>query len=167
MPFRRNDRNGRKIFRSEACFRPLEIFARAPTLSFAQADARVAAIRALRVSICLPDAGRRTGARKPVRRHASFEENCIMSDLYFGTDLFNEFDRMQRQMASLFGPFPSSIRASRFGAFPTVNIGTTDDSIEIVAFAPGVDPTALDVSIDRGLLTISGERKTAQPDTTD
>ncbi|MFL9858717.1 hypothetical protein PQR72_23815 [Paraburkholderia madseniana] len=76
--------------------RPLEIFARAPILSFAQADARVAAIRALRVSICLPDAGRRTGARKPVRCHASFEENCIMSDLYFGTDLFNEFDRMQR-----------------------------------------------------------------------
>ncbi|MFL9858716.1 Hsp20/alpha crystallin family protein [Paraburkholderia madseniana] len=70
-------------------------------------------------------------------------------------------------MASLFGPFPSSIRASRFGTFPTVNIGTTYDSIEIVAFAPGVDPTALDVSIDRGLLTISGERKTAQPDTTD
>ncbi|MBC8742134.1 Hsp20/alpha crystallin family protein, partial [Paraburkholderia sp. UCT31] len=29
-----------------------------------------------------------------------------MSDLYFGTDLFSEFDRLQRQMASLFGGFP-------------------------------------------------------------
>ncbi|MFP3501117.1 Hsp20/alpha crystallin family protein [Burkholderia sp. SIMBA_062] len=88
-----------------------------------------------------------------------------MSDLYFGTDLFSEFDRLQQQMAQLFGGFPSSIRASRFGTFPQVNIGATDDSIEIVAFAPGVEAGAFDVSIDKGLLTISGERKSSQPDT--
>jgi HSP20 family protein len=68
-------------------------------------------------------------------------------------------------MAQLFGGFPSSIRASRFGTFPQVNIGATDDSIEIVAFAPGVEAGAFDVSIDKGLLTISGERKSSQPDT--
>lgn len=88
-----------------------------------------------------------------------------MSDLYFGTDLFSEFDRLQQQMAQLFGGFPSSIRASRFGTFPQVNIGATDDSIEIVAFAPGVEAGAFDVSIDKGLLTISGERKSSQTDT--
>lgn len=33
-----------------------------------------------------------------------------MSDLFLGTDLFSEFDRLQRQMASLFGGFPYSIR---------------------------------------------------------
>ncbi|OXJ26094.1 MULTISPECIES: Hsp20/alpha crystallin family protein [Burkholderia] len=88
-----------------------------------------------------------------------------MSDLYFGTDLFSEFDRLQQQMAQRFGGFPSSIRASRFGTFPQINIGATDDSIEIVAFAPGVDAAALDVSIDKGLLTIGGERKSAQRDT--
>jgi HSP20 family protein len=87
-----------------------------------------------------------------------------MSDLYSGTDLFSEFDRLQRQMVSLFGGFPSSIRSGRFGAFPQINIGATDDSIEIVAFAPGVDAAALDVSIDKGLLTIGGERKPARPD---
>ncbi|MFL9989372.1 Hsp20/alpha crystallin family protein [Paraburkholderia sediminicola] len=85
-----------------------------------------------------------------------------MSELYSGTDLFSDFDRLQQQMASLFGGFPSSIRAGRLGAFPQVNIGTTDDSIEIVAFAPGVSAAGLDVSIDKGLLTISGERKPAQ-----
>ncbi|MFM0125344.1 Hsp20/alpha crystallin family protein [Paraburkholderia sp. RL18-101-BIB-B] len=85
-----------------------------------------------------------------------------MSDLYSGTDLFSEFDRLQQQMDSLFGGFPSSIRSGRFGAFPQVNIGTTDDSIEIVAFAPGLALADLDVSIDKGLLTISGERKPAQ-----
>jgi HSP20 family protein len=87
-----------------------------------------------------------------------------MSDLYFGTDLSSEFDRLQRQMASLFGGFPFSIRSGRSGAFRQVNIGSTDDSIEIVAFAPGVDPANLDVSIDKGLLTISGERGSAQPE---
>ncbi|MCR4466772.1 MULTISPECIES: Hsp20/alpha crystallin family protein [unclassified Burkholderia] len=88
-----------------------------------------------------------------------------MSDLYFGTDLFSEFDRLQQQMAQLFGGFPSSIRASRLGAFPQINIGATDESIEIVAFAPGVSAAELDVSIDKGLLTLSGERKSTQPDT--
>jgi HSP20 family protein len=85
-----------------------------------------------------------------------------MSDLFSGTDLFSEFDRLQRQMDSLFGGFPSSIRSGRFGAFPQINIGTTEDSIEIVAFAPGLKLADLDVSIDKGLLTISGERKPAQ-----
>ena len=89
-----------------------------------------------------------------------------MSDLYFGTDLFSEFDRLQRQMASAFGGFPSSIRSGRFGAFPQINIGSTDDSIEVVAFAPGIDPKGLDVSIDKGLLSISGQRASVQPETT-
>lgn len=90
-----------------------------------------------------------------------------MSDLFFGSDLFNEFDRMQQQMASLFNGFPSSIRSGRFGTFPQINVGSTDDSIEIVAFAPGIDPKALDVSIDKGLLVISGERETVRSEAAD
>ncbi len=87
-----------------------------------------------------------------------------MSDLYFGTDLFSELDRLQRQMMGLFTGFPSSIRAMQLSAFPQVNIGSTDDSIEIVAFAPGLDPSKIEVSIDKGLLTLSGERKSALPE---
>lgn len=85
-----------------------------------------------------------------------------MSDVYYGTDLFSELDRLQRQMSKLFGGYPSSLRSSRFGTFPHINIGTTDDSVEIVAFAPGVDPAKLDISVDKGLLTIAGERTTTQ-----
>ncbi|AOJ10666.1 Hsp20/alpha crystallin family protein [Burkholderia mayonis] len=85
-----------------------------------------------------------------------------MSDFHFGADLFSEFDRLHRQMTNLFGGLPASIRASRLGAFPPLNVGTTDDSIEIVAFAPGMRAADFDVSIDKGLLTISGERKSAQ-----
>jgi HSP20 family protein len=87
-----------------------------------------------------------------------------MSDVFFGTDLFSEFDRMQRQMANLFGGFPSSLRSGRFGAFPPVNIGATEDSIEIVVFAPGVPANQLEVTVDKGLLTISGERAPVRPE---
>ncbi|MFM0055187.1 Hsp20/alpha crystallin family protein [Paraburkholderia phytofirmans] len=84
-----------------------------------------------------------------------------MSDLYFTTDLFSQFDRLHQQMAALFSGNPSSIRTDRLSAFPQVNVGTTDDTIEIVAFAPGIDPKQLEVSIDKGLLTIAGERPSA------
>ncbi|WGS54974.1 Hsp20/alpha crystallin family protein (plasmid) [Paraburkholderia sp. D15] len=90
-----------------------------------------------------------------------------MSDPYFGADLLSEFESLQRQMSSLFGGFPSSIRSERLAAFPQINIGSTDNSIEIVAFAPGVNPGSLEVSIDKGLLSISGERAAAQPETGD
>lgn len=70
-----------------------------------------------------------------------------MSDLYFGADLFSEFDRLHRQMTNLFGGIPSSIRASRLGAFPPLNIGTTEDSIEIVVFAPGMRAADFDVHV--------------------
>ncbi|MDN6888345.1 Hsp20/alpha crystallin family protein, partial [Variovorax sp. CAN2819] len=34
---------------------------------------------------------------------------------------------------------------------------------EIYAFAPGIDPATLEVHLERGLLTISGERKSVLP----
>ncbi|WGS55186.1 Hsp20/alpha crystallin family protein (plasmid) [Paraburkholderia sp. D15] len=82
-----------------------------------------------------------------------------MSDFYFSNGLFGELDRLQRQMSTLFGNLPSSIRSSRTDAFPPLNIGSTDDSIDVVAFAPGIDPAALEVTVDKGTLTIAGERK--------
>lgn len=90
-----------------------------------------------------------------------------MSDLLFRTDLLGEFDRLQQQMSSLFAGFPASLRATRSEIFPPVNIGSTDDSVEIVAFAPGLDPASIDVSIDKGVLTISGERKPDAPEPAD
>ncbi|WP_423193601.1 Hsp20/alpha crystallin family protein [Cupriavidus sp. H18C2] len=85
-----------------------------------------------------------------------------MNDFLFGNALFSEIDRVQRQMAGLMGGFPSSLRASRQGAFPQLNIGATDDSVEIVAFAPGMQASDFNVSIDKGLLTVSGERRPVQ-----
>lgn len=84
-----------------------------------------------------------------------------MSDFLFGNiggDLFREFDRLQNHLSTLAGGFPASLRSSQ-SFFPPVNVGATDDAIEIVVFAPGFAASQFDVSIDKGLLTIAGERK--------
>lgn len=84
--------------------------------------------------------------------------------LNFPGGLFAEFDRLQREMQQAFGgPMPSSIRAVASGAFPSINVGSTAASVEIYAFAPGIDPSKLEVQIDRGVLTLSGERDAAKP----
>jgi HSP20 family protein len=76
----------------------------------------------------------------------------------FSRDLFAEMDRLQREMQQAFDLSPS-IRGFARGGFPALNVGTTPTSVEIYAFAPGVDPKAIEVEVDRGLLTIRGERK--------
>jgi HSP20 family protein len=75
----------------------------------------------------------------------------------FPRDLFAEVDRLQRELAQAFELSPS-IRGLPRG-FPAMNVGGTAKSVEIYAFAPGVDPKSLDVQIEKGLLTLSGERK--------
>ncbi len=78
----------------------------------------------------------------------------------FARDLFAELDRLQREVNTLFNDSPS-IRGS--GRWPALNIGSTDNSVEIYAFVPGLDPASIDVSLDRGVLSIAGERKSALP----
>lgn len=75
----------------------------------------------------------------------------------FPRDPFAEMDRLQREMRQAFDLSPS-IRGLTRG-FPAMNVGGTPKSVEIYAFVPGVDPSALDVQIEKGVLTISGERK--------
>jgi HSP20 family protein len=80
-------------------------------------------------------------------------------------DLFADFAQLQDRIDELLGGSrgPSSIRAiARDDAFPALNVGTWAEALEIYAFAPGIDPTAIDVSVEKGLLTISGAR-TAPP----
>lgn len=84
----------------------------------------------------------------------------VTSLLRFPGDVFADFDELQRQLDRLLGSrsSSSSIRAVERGTFPAVNIGVTAESVEIFAFAPGIDPAKLDVTVDKGLLTIAGER---------
>src|SRR5690606_24044465 len=94
-----------------------------------------------------------------LRRTAMFEPMLTVSG-----SLFNELDRLQRTLTQAFAPLSAagSIRPVT-RAFPALNIGTTPEAIEVYAFVPGVDASKLEVVVDRGLLTLSGERPASVP----
>jgi HSP20 family protein len=75
--------------------------------------------------------------------------------------LFDEFRRMEQEMDQLFGagPWPNGIRSVARGTYPPINIGSTANQVDVYLFAAGVNPEKLDISIQRNLLTIDGERK--------
>ena len=85
-------------------------------------------------------------------------------DLY--GDLFAELNRLQE---SLFEPSfrrysaSSSIRALPRRTFPVINVGSTPEAIEVLALAPGLEAAELQITIDKGLLVIAGERKEDAP----
>ena len=73
----------------------------------------------------------------------------------FPRDLFADFERLQRElMDAVEGP---SIRGAR-GGFPALNVGSTPQSVELYAFVPGLDPSSVEVNLEKGVLTVSGER---------
>lgn len=77
----------------------------------------------------------------------------------FDSSVFDDLLRIQRQMESLFGaPLTTGIR-SMGASFPPVNVGTTQDEVDVYLFAPGVDPNSFDISIQNNVLTVSGERR--------
>ena len=74
--------------------------------------------------------------------------------------LFPEMTRLQQQLEELFQPpGVAGIRSLAWGAFPAVNVGSTADSVEVIAFAPGIDPKEIEITVDRRLLSLSGERR--------
>lgn len=79
--------------------------------------------------------------------------------------LFDQLDAMQRLLSRSLGgdAAPGGIRSVGYGEFPDINVGRTPGSIEVFAFAPGMDPASLDVTIERNLLKISGERAPGIP----
>jgi HSP20 family protein len=87
-------------------------------------------------------------------------EEFVMYRSLFPRDVFAELDRLQREMQQAFEVSPS-IRGFGRGGFPALNVGGAPQSVEIYAFAPGLDPATVDVHLERGVLSLSGERKSA------
>ena len=81
----------------------------------------------------------------------------------FPRDVFAEMDRLQREMQQAFDLSPT-IRGFARNGFPALNVGGTPQTLEIYAFAPGVDSSSLEVNLERGVLTVSGERRASLPD---
>ncbi|KQX87141.1 Hsp20/alpha crystallin family protein [Variovorax sp. Root473] len=82
---------------------------------------------------------------------------------FFPRDMLAEMDRLQRDMQQAFDLSPT-IRGHGSHGFPALNVGATPQALEIFAFAPGVDPASLEINLERGLMTIAGERKSQLPD---
>lgn len=80
----------------------------------------------------------------------------------FPRDFLSELDRLQSEMRQNFDLSPS-IRGFARGGFPALNVGSTPQSVEIYAFAPGIDPASIDVLLEKGVLTLAGERKSILP----
>lgn len=79
--------------------------------------------------------------------------------------LSEQLETMQRLLSRSFGldGAPGSIRSVAYGAFPEINVGRTPTSVEVFAFAPGIDPASIDVTIERNVLKIAGSRASAIP----
>lgn len=87
----------------------------------------------------------------------------MMSSFRPAAEIFSELNRLQTALDSAFPLERSSIRAAAGAAFPVMNVGSTAESIEVMAFAPGVDPSRLEITVDRGLLIVAGERPSQVP----
>jgi HSP20 family protein len=83
-------------------------------------------------------------------------------------DIFSDLNHLQGVLDRMFRPAErSSIRSLAGAGFPVINVGATPDTIEIMALAPGLDPSALQLTVDRGLLIVAGERRSDLPDAGD
>lgn len=74
--------------------------------------------------------------------------------------LLEQLSQLQQALSRSLGSggAPGGIRAAAAGAFPPINVGRTERSVEVYAFAPGLAAQSIDVTVERGVLRISGER---------
>ncbi|MDT7838388.1 Hsp20/alpha crystallin family protein [Aquabacterium sp. OR-4] len=80
----------------------------------------------------------------------------------FPHDLMNEFGRLQRDLQGTLDGSPA-IRGAGRGGYPALNVGSTPEAVEILAFAPGLDPAAIELNLERGVLTLEGRRAATLP----
>jgi HSP20 family protein len=84
----------------------------------------------------------------------------------FDGSVFDQFERMRREMNALLGDDAgtSGIRSVVAGSYPPINVGVSTEQVDVYAFAAGLDPKSLDISLQQNLLTLSGERKLDAPE---
>lgn len=72
--------------------------------------------------------------------------------------VFGHLARLQRELDDAFSL--SAQPSAGPATFPAINVAHNASGIEVLAFAPGIDPQQVEVTIERGVLTLSGERAT-------
>ncbi|MDX1500554.1 MAG: Hsp20/alpha crystallin family protein [Woeseiaceae bacterium] len=69
------------------------------------------------------------------------------------------FGQLQKEINRLFSNFgDTESSGATAGWIPTVDIHEYDDKFQLFVDLPGVDPKGVDITLDNGVLTITGER---------
>ena len=76
-------------------------------------------------------------------------------------DPWHELANLQRDVSELFGR-AAGAPATRTASIPPMDIYRTDDGMVMLLELPGVSPDQVDVTVEDGVLTISGERRPAE-----
>ncbi|MFP4014963.1 MAG: Hsp20/alpha crystallin family protein [Chitinispirillaceae bacterium] len=78
--------------------------------------------------------------------------------MYWTANPWKELERMRRDMDMLFSRSPMGTREP---SFPLTNTYENKDELLIVAELPGVPKEEVNITMENGTLTLSGERKPA------
>ena len=76
-----------------------------------------------------------------------------------GYDPFGSVRNLQREMNRIFNSYNSGGEP-----FPAINIWANEDKVVVTAELPGMNPDDIDVTVEQGQLSVSGERKLTPPD---
>jgi len=72
--------------------------------------------------------------------------------------------RLQEELDRFFGKPQYDLGLTGPNVFPFVNVFTDQDGLVVQAEVPGIKPEQLQVQVENGRLTISGERTPAHPE---
>jgi len=83
-----------------------------------------------------------------------------------GRTMWNELDRLRSEVDRLFGE-SAGVRPWRLAflpgsaarGYPLLNVAEDEGGFTVVALAPGVEPSAFDVTVKDNQLTIAGEKR--------
>lgn len=80
----------------------------------------------------------------------------------FDTGVFEDLMRIERDLDRFVqngNVVPAGIRSTRPGTFPPLNVGVTPDRVDVYLFAAGVDPNAVELSLQQNVLSVAGRRQ--------
>ncbi|MEI7464670.1 MAG: Hsp20/alpha crystallin family protein [Burkholderiales bacterium] len=90
-----------------------------------------------------------------------------MYDTYLSVPsrFLSDFDRVRGEFDSIFGWGSTSraIRSTAGSSYPPINVAHSPQAVDVYVFAPGIDASRTEVTLDRGVLTIAGERASDLP----
>ena len=85
----------------------------------------------------------------------------FISQRFNANPFLGELQRLEEELDDLWTgatPWAGGIRSLPPGAFPAINIASSEEAVTVYLFAPGIDAKALEISLQHNLLSVSGKR---------